>query len=134
MGIGRHARIDLLRQMIVGGNAGLPAIWLSGGSKMRIEAHPMRYFANIVERGTIRYGQFGCAIGVLDSPDNHTLVGSAFDHARTSAGIAVWRLHVRQAEVPGRWIIVDGAFVQIEEVAVTETSPLTDQFRHLPLL
>jgi hypothetical protein len=134
MGIGRHARIDLLRQMTVGGDAGLPEIWRNGGNKMRIEAHPMRYFANIIERGTIRYGQFGCAIGVLDSPDNHTLVGSAFDHARTSSGIAVWRLHVRQAEVPGRWIIVDGAFVQLEEAAVTESSPLPDQFRHLSLL
>jgi hypothetical protein len=117
MGIGRHARIDLLRQMTVGGDAGLPMIWMSSCKKMRIEAHSMRYFANITERGTIRYGQFGCAIGVLDSPDNHTLVGSAFDHARTSSGIAVWRLHVCGAEVPGRWIIVDGAFVQIEDAA-----------------
>jgi hypothetical protein len=40
----------------------------------------------------------------------------------------IWR------KVPGRWIIVDGAFVQIEEAAVTESSPLPDQFRHLPLL
>jgi hypothetical protein len=84
---------------------------------MRIEAHPKRYFANITERGTIRYGQFGRAIGVLDSPNNHTLVGSAFDHAWTSSGIAVWRLHVCGVEVPGRWIIIDGAFVQIEDAA-----------------
>lgn len=80
---------------------------------MRIDAPPVRYFANIVERGTIRYGQFGCAIGVLDSADNRILVGSAFDHARTSSGIAVWRLHVRGVEVPGRFVIVDGEFVEL---------------------
>jgi hypothetical protein len=72
----------------------------------------MIYFANIIERGTIPYGQFGCAIGVLDSPHSNELVGSAFDHTRTSSGIAVWRWHVRRVEVPGQWIIIDGKFVE----------------------
>ena len=84
---------------------------------MRIHTPPVRYFADIVEPGTIRYGQFCCAIGVLDSPDNRILVGSAFDHARTSSGIAVWRLHVRGVEVPGRWIVRDREFVRLGELA-----------------
>jgi hypothetical protein len=84
---------------------------------LRMEAQPVRYFANITERGTIRYGQFGRAIGVLDSPNNHLLIGSAFDHAWTSSGIAVWRLHVGGVEMPGRWIVTDGEFVEFAEAS-----------------
>jgi hypothetical protein len=30
---------------------------------------------------------------------------------RTASGLAVWSLNVDGADVPGRWVIIDGRFV-----------------------
>jgi hypothetical protein len=67
-----------------------------------------RYFAHISGAGPVRYGQVPGSIGVLDAPDKPMPIGMAnccigWD----SAGLAVWRLTVEGADVPGRWIIVD---------------------------
>jgi hypothetical protein len=34
--------------------------------------------------------------------------------SRTEGGLAVWRLHVHGADIPGRWVIIDQRFVPVE--------------------
>ena len=41
-------------------------------------------------------------------------VGMASEIGRTEGGLAVWRLNVHDADVPGRWVILDGRFVPLE--------------------
>ena len=50
------------------------------------------------------------AIGVLGSPGNNMPIGMALGAGRTEDGLAIWRLTVRGAEIPGRWIIADREF------------------------
>jgi hypothetical protein len=50
-----------------------------------------------------RYG----AIGVLESPDNHTPIGMALGCGWGEGGVHVWKLIVHGAEVPGRGAVVD---------------------------
>jgi hypothetical protein len=45
-------------------------------------------------------------------------IGIASTIGRTEGGLAVWRLHVHGAEVPGRWVIIDGRFVVAEGASV----------------
>ncbi len=44
-------------------------------------------------------------------------IGMALGSGRTDDGLAIWRLIVRGAEVPGRWIIVDREFQPVAEDA-----------------
>jgi len=44
-------------------------------------------------------------------------IGMASAIGRTDDGLAVWRLQVHGADVPGRFVIVDGAFVLVEDEA-----------------
>jgi hypothetical protein len=73
-----------------------------------------RYFAHISAAGPVRYGQFPFAIGVLESPDKPMPIGMASEIGRTEGGLAVWGLHVHDADVPGRWVIIDRRFVPVE--------------------
>jgi hypothetical protein len=41
-------------------------------------------------------------------------IGIASAIGRTEGGLAVWSLNIDGADVPGRWIIVDGRFVPVE--------------------
>jgi hypothetical protein len=41
-------------------------------------------------------------------------IGIASAIGRTEHGLAVWGLRVHGAEVPGRWVIIDGRFVAVE--------------------
>jgi hypothetical protein len=41
-------------------------------------------------------------------------IGQANQVGRTADGLALWALTVNGAEVPGRFIIVDGAFVEVQ--------------------
>jgi hypothetical protein len=59
-------------------------------------------------------GRLPFSIGDLGTPDNHMPLGMATEIGRTEQRLATWRLHVRGAEVSGRWIIVDGVFLTIE--------------------
>jgi hypothetical protein len=54
-------------------------------------------------------------IRVLSSIDNAMPSGLAFEVGRTADGLAVWRLRIHAADVPGRWIVVDGRFVAVED-------------------
>ncbi len=68
----------------------------------------MSYFTNIGPKsGLVRYGDFPFAIGVLGSRGNNMPIGMAFEAGRTDGGLAIWRLIVDGAEVPGRFNIVD---------------------------
>jgi hypothetical protein len=73
----------------------------------------MSYFVEVPVKGHILVGQLPRVISVFDSSDPRCLVGIASEVDRTQRGLAVWRLMVGLADVPGRWIIVDGEFVQV---------------------
>jgi len=75
-----------------------------------------RYFAHITRAGPIRDNQFPFSIGVLEAPDKPMPIGIASEIGRTEGGLAVWGLNVHGADVPGRWVIIDGRFVPVERV------------------
>jgi hypothetical protein len=77
----------------------------------------MSYFTNISTKGKVRFGKFPFAISVLESPDNYIPIGIADSVTSTDEGLAVWRLSIQEAEVPGRFVIVDGEFVKIGDTA-----------------
>jgi hypothetical protein len=60
------------------------------------------YFTNVGVSGPVRYGQLPGSIGVLEAPDQPMPIGIAFEAGRTEGGLAVWRLRVHGADVPGR--------------------------------
>jgi hypothetical protein len=74
-----------------------------------------RHFAHIRGTGPIRYGQLPSSIGVLDAPDHLMPIGTAYEAGWTESGLAIWRLTVRGADLPGRWVIVDREFRPLEE-------------------
>jgi hypothetical protein len=74
----------------------------------------MEYFTNASGPGPVRYGQLPGSIGVLEAPDQPMPIGMASATGRTEGGLAVWSLNVVGADVPGRWVIIDGRFVPVE--------------------
>jgi hypothetical protein len=75
----------------------------------------INYFTTASKKGRVRFNQIPFTIGVNGSPDiSATPIGEANQVGRTDDGLALWRLWVRKAEVPGVFIIVDGAFVEVE--------------------
>jgi hypothetical protein len=73
-----------------------------------------RYFAHISAAGRVRYGQVPGSIGVLDAPDKPMPIGMANCAGWDPARLAVWRLTVEGADVPGRWVIVNREFRPVE--------------------
>jgi hypothetical protein len=71
-------------------------------------------FANITAADPVRSGQFPFAIGVLESPDKPMPIGMAFGVGGTDEGLELWQLVVNGADVPGRWVIVNREFRQVE--------------------
>jgi hypothetical protein len=68
------------------------------------------YFTNCgPESGPILDRDFPFAIGVLAEGELMP-VGMALGAGRTEDGLAIWRLTVHDADLPGRWIIVDREF------------------------
>jgi hypothetical protein len=74
----------------------------------------VRYFAHITAAGPVRSGQFPFAIGVLESPDKPMPIGMAFGVGRTESGLELWQLVVNGADAPGRFVIVNREFRQVE--------------------
>jgi hypothetical protein len=74
----------------------------------------VRYFANITAAGPVRSGQYPFAIGVLESPEEPMPIGMAFGLGQTDDGLALWQLVVHGADVPGRFVIVNREFRQVE--------------------
>ena len=56
------------------------------------------------------FGDTRNAIGVLEGPDDSTTVGSASCVGWDAGGVAIWRLMIRGAELPGKWIVIDREF------------------------
>jgi hypothetical protein len=49
-------------------------------------------------------------MGESEPPDHPMRIGTAYEAGWDPAGLAVWRLTVEGADVPGRWVIVDREF------------------------
>ena len=70
------------------------------------------YYANVGPvRGSAMYRDTPPTAGVLESPDNPTPIGQAIETGWTENGVALWRLTVQGAAVPGRWSIIDRQFI-----------------------
>ena len=52
-------------------------------------------------------------IEILESFDSASAVGTALRLGSDAAGLAVWRLNVRGADLDGRWIVIDRRFVPV---------------------
>jgi hypothetical protein len=74
----------------------------------------MTYFTDASTKGRVLFGQLPWVIGITEAPDKPLLVGTAMRRGSTEDGQAMWSLKVRGAEVPGRFIIIDGRFVEVE--------------------
>jgi hypothetical protein len=78
----------------------------------------MEYYTNACTRGRVRYRQLvASAIGILEAPANNVPIGMAFHAGRSTDGLALWRLKVRGADVPGLWIIIHGQFDNLGDSA-----------------
>jgi hypothetical protein len=50
------------------------------------------------------------AIGVLRAPGDHNPIGMALGAGISDDGVALWRLTVRGAELPGLFVVIDRPF------------------------
>jgi hypothetical protein len=76
----------------------------------------MAYFTTESTTGTVRFEELPWSIIVVDSLDTRLPIGLATEEGLTPTGIALWSLEVNGAEVTGRYVIIDGRFVEIEAV------------------
>jgi hypothetical protein len=60
--------------------------------------------------GLVMFGETSKVINVLESPGDRAPVGTAICIGLDGGKVAIWRLTVRGAELPGRWIILDREF------------------------
>ena len=70
----------------------------------------MTYFTDASTKGRVFFAQLPWVIGIIEEPNTRLLVGTAMKRGRTADGLALWSLKVRGADIPGRWVIVDGMF------------------------
>ena len=54
-------------------------------------------------------------LGVTEQQGDHVLIGRARKVELTQDGEVLWSLRVHDADVPGRWMIVDGKFMAAKE-------------------
>ena len=83
------------------------------------------YFASVGPKsGAMLYCNAGFAFGVQDRPGvgSHAPIGIAFcttwlrqERDEDAPPLAVFKLTVHKAEVPGRWLLVDRRFISVEE-------------------
>jgi hypothetical protein len=74
----------------------------------------MAYFADVSVEGRALWRQLPSVIGVIESREKQALIRTASERGRTDDGGAVWVLKIRGIEIPGHFVIVDGAFIEIE--------------------
>jgi hypothetical protein len=77
----------------------------------------MGYYTNIGPvQGPIlhRHGPGYDAIGVLESPANHSPIGMALASSWDEQGRSIYRLIVHGVELPGRWIVVGREFWPVQ--------------------
>jgi len=71
----------------------------------------MWYYANAGPVfGLVMLGETCKTIGVLEDPGDAMTVGTALCVGRDAAGVALWRLVIRGAELRERWIVFDRQF------------------------
>jgi hypothetical protein len=75
----------------------------------------MQYFSSDSRSGRVRYGAIHWRVGVDASPVDHQRIGDATEVGLTPTGLALWRLRVHGAQVPGLWVLIDGEFVSVEK-------------------
>ena len=73
------------------------------------------YFTNIDMTGGIRFDGLPDSIGVIRALDEPIPIGMASRIGHTENGLALWRLQVGGAAVPGRWVILGKWFVPDED-------------------
>jgi len=72
------------------------------------------YFTDLDRTGGVGCDRLPDTIGVVETLHNPVPIGRASLIGRTEEGFAQWRLQVRGAEVPGRWVILGKWFVADE--------------------
>ena len=75
----------------------------------------MQYFTDVSTRGRVLYRKIPSLVGVFESPDCLLMIGTARKVGRTGDDMSIWSLRVRLADIPGRWNIIDGKFVPVED-------------------
>jgi hypothetical protein len=80
-----------------------------------LEAPAMTYFTDASTKGRVFFTQLPWVIGIIEEPNTRLLIGTAMRRGWTDDGLASWSLKVRGADVPGRFIIMDGQFVEVED-------------------
>jgi hypothetical protein len=75
-----------------------------------LRAPAMTYFTDASTKGRVFFAQLPWVIGVIEEPNTRLLVGTAMRRGRSADGLALWSLKVRGADIPGRWVIIDGMF------------------------
>jgi hypothetical protein len=73
----------------------------------------MIYFTDASMTGRVKYGWLPRVIGVFDSPVRLLMIGTSEEVGLTGDGLAIWSLTVRGTRIPGRFIIIDGKFVEL---------------------
>jgi hypothetical protein len=75
----------------------------------------MTFYTCASQKGRVRYNKLSHTIGVADKPGYVMPVGQANQVGKTADGLALWALRVKGADVPGRFVILDGRFVEVED-------------------
>jgi hypothetical protein len=78
-------------------------------------ATPMRYYAQTSATGGIQYRELPPSIGILESLDSTTAIGTAVESGSSQYGKATWKLTVRGTALSGRFVIVDREFKSVME-------------------
>jgi hypothetical protein len=73
----------------------------------------MGYYTTASKKGLIRYNQIAWTISVGESDGYPMPIGQAHQ-GETGDGLGLCALRVNGADLPGRFIIVDGRFVEVE--------------------
>ena len=69
------------------------------------------YFTDVGGPGRVMYRQIPRSIAVMDQVRSGKLIGIASASGQTDGGLALWSLHVGDADIAGHWIIIDREFV-----------------------
>jgi hypothetical protein len=70
----------------------------------------MPCFANIKQRGLVKYRDVPASVGVLEAPDKFMPIGQADCVTRDDQGRAVWVLTIGGQPIAGWWVIIDREF------------------------
>jgi hypothetical protein len=80
-----------------------------------LKAPAMTYFTDASTKGRVFFAQLPWVIGIIEEPNARLLVGTAMRRGQTADGLALWSLKVRGADIPGRWVIIDGMFTMTSD-------------------